>query len=208
MKRSQGRAGIDWARVRERLAQARAAATAAHELTPERARAVTDERARLLARSPEPVVAGETLEVVTFALAAERYAIETRYVREVVRVLDFTPVPGAGDVVLGVTNLRGEILSIVDLRKILGVSHARLTDLTQIIVMGTEAAEFGTVADRVHEIIGMPTIDLLPPFEPATADQGEHVRGITRDALVVLDGAALLRDPRLFVDHRGKSTNS
>lgn len=204
--RSRGDFSIDWARVRERLAHAQAAAAAPDELTPERARAVMDQRARVLARVPEPAPAPDTCEVLTLALGAERYGIETTYVREVVRLANFTALPGAPEFVLGVTNLRGEILCIVDVRTFFAVPHAALTDLSRMIVLGTDAPEFGLLADRVDAMTKLRADDLLPVPASASGIAREYLRGVTRDALIVLDGAALLRDPRLFVDQRETPT--
>src|SRR5947209_17100846 len=102
---------IDWKQLRERLARAAQATEESVRLSPERARAVMEERARTLARIPPRAPhATEVLEVVTFGLADERYAVETRHVREVVRPAEFTPVPGAPDFLVGLVNLRGDIL--------------------------------------------------------------------------------------------------
>lgn len=202
-----GRGTIDWVQVRERLAQAQAGAATTDDLTPERARAVMDERARLLARPPAPVLAGHTLDVLTFALGRERYGLETKYVREVVRLVALTSVPGVAEFVLGVTNLRGDILCVVDARKFFGVASAGLTDLSRIIVVGRDTAEFGLLADRTDEIMGLRADELLPPPESVAGIGREYLRGVTRDALIVLEGAALVADPRLFVDQRETGTN-
>ena len=85
-------------------------------------RELLDRRARQLARVPDaPPRAGEVLELVGFVLAGARYGIESRFVREVARLTRFTPVPGTPAFVLGITNLRGEILALFDLRHLLGV---------------------------------------------------------------------------------------
>src|SRR6185312_5009031 len=116
------RATIDWQQVRQQLAKAVAATDEAYRLSPERARAILEERARLLARiPPAPPAVGESLQVVVFRLGDERYALETQYVREVVRLSDYAPLPGAPAFVLGILNLRGEILSVLDLRPFCGV---------------------------------------------------------------------------------------
>ncbi len=82
-----------------------------------------DERARALARVPPAAPkASEVLEIATFALANEHYGVETRFVREVVRMADFTPLPGAPSFLVGVLNLRGEILALIDLRTFFGVA--------------------------------------------------------------------------------------
>jgi purine-binding chemotaxis protein CheW len=193
--------GIDWQKLRERLARACAATEGSVRLSPERARAVMEERARTLARvPPRPPHAAEVLEIVTFALAGERYAVETRHVREVVRPAALTPVPGAPDFLVGLHNLRGDILAVFDLRRFFGVADREATDLSRVIVLGGERAEFGALADAVHEVTTL-RIDEVhePPASVGGAGRG-YLRGVTAGALVVLDGAALLRDGRLFID--------
>src|SRR5207302_8831124 len=120
-----------------------AATEEADHLPPDRARALLEERARALARPPAAAPAGDALQVVAFALANERYGIETRHVREVVRLTDYTPVPGAPDFLLGVMNLRGEVLAVIELRKFLGVATRGVSDLSRVLVVGGDRAEFG-----------------------------------------------------------------
>src|SRR6266446_5169387 len=133
----QGHETIDWQDVRARLARATMKTEQALQLSPERGQEVMDARALLLAQTP----AGEaqtvaTFEVIVFTLANERYAIETCHVREVIRFSDFTPLPGAPEFLVGVTNLRGHILAVVDLRKFFGVAARGLTDLSRVLVLG------------------------------------------------------------------------
>jgi purine-binding chemotaxis protein CheW len=203
---SRGPSGpIDWKRVRERLARAIEATEEATALTPERARSVMEERARALARvPPEPPRATEILEVAIFALGAERYAIETRHVREIVRLADFTPVPGAPDFLVGVMSLRGEILAVIDLRRFLGVPAVGLTDLSRVVVLGPEPAAFGVLADEAREVSTLRIEEVLEPPETVAGVGREYLRGVTKDALLVLDGAALLGDPRLFINQAEK----
>lgn len=201
MKRARSRRGpIDWSQIRARLEQTQARATALAELSPERARAIMAERARKLAQVPEVLDAGETYEVVTFGLGPERYCIETKYTREVVRLVDYTPIPGTPDFVVGVTNLRGEVVCLIDLRKFFGVAERGLTDLSRVIALGTENTEFGIVADQVFEVFTLRAQAILHP--PGSTEVGhEYLLGVTRDAAIVLDGAALLRDPKLTIEH-------
>jgi len=191
---------IDWADVRERLARAQAATTTALERSPEHIRALMDQRARALARPPAQSEETDALAIITFALGSERYAIETEYVREVVRLADFSAVPGAPDFILGVTNLRGEVLCLVDLRTFFDVPSKGLTDLSRIVVVGIETAEFGILVDEAFEMTTLRPNDIVPPPESVAGVGREYLLGVTREALIVLDGAALLRDPRLFVN--------
>jgi purine-binding chemotaxis protein CheW len=202
MNRRGARRSTDWKDRRERLARAQAdAAGAGAELSPERARAVMDERARLLARrAPDVQPSGTVLEVLTFALGRERYAIETTYIREVVRLADLTPVPAAPDFVAGVTNYRGQVLCVVDLRVVLAAPAGKLSDLSMLIVLGIDAVEFGVLADQAEEIR---RIDLGGVAAASAAGPGarpEHLLGVTPQGLTIVDGASLLRTPRLFVN--------
>ena len=161
-------------------------------------REVLDGRARQLARVPdERPRAGEVLELVGFVLAGERYGIESRFVREVARLTRFTPVPGTPAFVLGVTNLRGEILALFDLRQLLGVVAEGVTDLGRIVVLGEQRREFGLLAEAASEILYLPGTSLA---QTATPWARPYLRGVGPDGLIVLSGEALLNDPRLTID--------
>jgi purine-binding chemotaxis protein CheW len=191
---------IDWAALRERLARVDAAIAEAAAPSPERARSLLDERARALARPIDEAPApGEMLELVAFALGRERYAIESRFVREVSRLLDLTPVPGAPALVRGVTHLRGEILAVVDLRRLFRAGDPGVTDLSRLIVLGAGEPELGILADEVHALEHLAAGEVRSPPEPAGLGRA-YLRGVTREALVVLDGDALLASERLFAD--------
>jgi purine-binding chemotaxis protein CheW len=207
MSRRQRRADvIDWPAVRARLQQLHDVLQS-NASSAEQARAILDERARALGRPHvETPPASDSLEVLIFAVGVERYAIETKYVREVVRFLDFTPVPGTPDFVIGVTNYRGQVLCVVNLRSILGVTSRGLTDLSRLIVVGNEAAEFGILADRTDTVGSLRVNEVLSPSESIGEIGREYLVGVTRDALVVLNGAQLLHDSRLSVDEREAAT--
>jgi purine-binding chemotaxis protein CheW len=192
---------IDWAAVRRRLARAAEASAGNVRPSPEQARAVMDERARALARAPaEPTSAARALEVVVFALSGERYALEAAHVREVVRLSGLTPLPGAPDFLAGVINLRGQILAVFDLRKLFGVPTEGAAEPSRVLALGAGRAEFGVLADTLHEVAALPEGQVREPEVPPAGIGRDWLRGVTPEGLVVLDGAALLRDPRLFVD--------
>jgi purine-binding chemotaxis protein CheW len=199
-RRTSERRDIDWADVRRRMAAAVRATEEATRPSPEQARRVLDERARRLAYQPPAPARGEALSVATFSVGNERYAIETRFVREIVRLVDLTPVPGARDFLRGVTNLRGEILAVIDLRRFFGLPDQGVTDLARVVVLGEDTDELGVLADQTHAIVDVRGDRVLPPSRTAPTPGRAYVRGVTADALILLDGAALLRDPRLTID--------
>jgi purine-binding chemotaxis protein CheW len=169
-------------------------------------RAVLDARARQLARVlEEPPRAGEMLELVGFVLAGERYGIESRFVREVARLSRFTAVPGTPAFVVGVTNLRGEILALFDLRHLLGVVAEGITDLGRIVVLGEHRREFGLLADAASEILQVPRASLA---QAEAAWARSAVQGVTPDGVIVLSGEALLNDPRLTIDGEEESRHA
>lgn len=159
-------------------------------MDPERARQLLEERARALARPVVRPAAGELLELVTFALADEIYALESRHVLAVFRLADLSPLPGAEPPVAGVTVWRGDLLTILDLRRVLGLSVAALDDLTRVIVLGGERPAFGILADTVRELVVLPSAAVLEPATGAAAP--EYLRGITSDGVLVLDASKLL----------------
>lgn len=200
------RHAIDWSDIRARLTRVAAAIESTERLSPERAKALLDERARVLAVPPPPTLqASERLEVAIFDLANERYAIETCHLREIVPIAEFTPVPGAPEFLVGVTNLRGEILAVVDLRKLLSVPVREVTDSARMLVVGADRPEFGILADAVHEVARLRTEQILDPPVSVTGIGREWLRGVTRDSLIVLDGAVLLRHSQLFIDQGNDS---
>jgi purine-binding chemotaxis protein CheW len=107
---------VDWTALRRRLVDAEQRLAQGFAPPPEQQRAIL--RARALGLAAEATAApGESSEVLEFVLAQERYAIETAWVREVVPLRDLTPLPGLPAFVLGIIHLRGQIVSLLDLRK-------------------------------------------------------------------------------------------
>jgi len=166
-------------------------------LSPERVKEQLDARARALAmRRPheeEPCARGA--EVFEFQLGSERYALETRYVREVLRQVETTVVPGAPPALVGVAPCGGEPLPIVDLRRLFGIAAPPLegNKAPWIAVIGEARAELGLCIDEAIDVIRLPAFSA-----PPQGGADPIIRAITSDALVVLDGAALLTDARLF----------
>jgi purine-binding chemotaxis protein CheW len=202
LKKNAPRGPVDWSAMRKRMA----AAGESRALSREAKDAILAERARLLARPVETAVTGAAhLRLATFALASEHYGIDARLVIEISRLSDFTPLPRAPSHLVGITNLRGEILPIFDVRALLGRSRRALDDLSRLIVLGKTRAEFGILADTTRELVSLSEMDLMPPPPSVSAEARHYLRGVTKDALVVLDGSVLLEDRRLFLDQNDDS---
>ena len=159
------------------------------------------ERARALARRSEQAPAADTvLEVLEFRLAQERYAVETRHVREVFPLKELTPLPCTPSFVLGIVNVRGQILPVFDLRKLFDLPEEGLTDLHRIIIVRGRNLELGLLADLSLGVRSVPLSSLQPSLPTLTGIRGDYLKGVTAERLVVLDLASLLADPRIIVN--------
>ena len=157
-------------------------------------------RARALARLPDDAPSAETmLDVLEFRLAQERYAIETRYVREVYPLKDLTPLPCTPLFVLGIVNVRGRILPVLDLKRFFELPEQGLTDLHRIILLEGNDLELGLLADATVGVRSIPVESLQPSLPTLTGIRGEYLKGVTAEHLVVLDVARILADPNIIV---------
>jgi len=198
------RAGQDvWARIQERLARAARATEESGRLSPERARAILEERARRLARAgPRAAPAGESLLVVTFALGGERYGLEAVFVREVKPAGILTPLPGVPDYCAGLLNLRGQLLPVFALGALLGLPAAAAGPAGHILFVGEDRAELGFLAENVFEVTTVAAGELLEPASAAPAGARPYLRGVSPAGLTVLAARELLQDPRLVLDQK------
>lgn len=166
-------------------------------LTPEETKRILDDRARDLAQGRNlETDAARLLGVVVFTLAKERYAIESRFVWEVTKMVEFAPVPDTPASVVGVVNLQGRVIVVNNLRPLLKVSAAIQSDLTRLIILGETEPEFGILADSVD---GLADIDIDDIHAPPDYLSGlSFIKGMTDDAMLFLDGVALIDDPCFF----------
>ena len=148
-------------------------------------------RTRDLARPVQAVAEQSGRLVVFFTLGGERLAIEARWLLGVAKLTTLADLPGAEPPVRGVTVWRGELLTVLDIRSVLGISTAVLTDLTRVLVLGDRRARFGLLVDAVGDVEELSGVDLLPAVPGGLA--GEYLMGVTADAGLVLDGARLMQ---------------
>lgn len=188
--------GINWEAARARLAQLARAAAAEGTHSPEEAAALLDARARALARPPPASVAPGTLrEVVRFRAGGQQYALESRFVLEVVRAPEVVPLPGAPPVLRGLTLLHGEVLPVVELAPLFGRPPADASG--PVLMVGAGRPELGLRTEEVQEVTLLHGSELLPP--PPALDS-PLVSAADRDGTLVLEGEALLGDSRLVFD--------
>ena len=157
-------------------------------------------RARELARDgAKERAAGESIEVVEFLLAHEKYGIESFYVREICPLKELTPVPCTPPFVLGIINVRGQIVSVIDMKKFFDLPERGLTDLNKVIIVHGEKIEFGILADSILGVRKISREEIHPPLPTLTGVGAEYLTGVTKEPLVVLDMARILSSKNLVV---------
>lgn len=137
------------------------------------------------------------VDLATFCVGELLLGIDIRSVREINRHLDFTPVPHAPPRVRGVINLRGEVVTVMDLRTILGLGKTELTRHARNIIVHSGSEQIGLLVDRVADTVSVSADAIeLPPANVHGADAAMF-RGVCRqetDLVVILDVEAALAD--------------
>ena len=189
---------VHWTKTRERLAAILHGIEKSWAQSPEESARILEARAKALAREPEiQNASADQIEVVEFLLAYERYGIETACVREIYPLVELTPLPGAPSFVLGIANVRGEIVSVVDIKRFFDLPEKGLTNLNQLIVVRNSDMELGILADEVLGVRVIGLDQLQPPLPTMTGIRAEYLRGIMDDRLAILDIENILGDRRI-----------
>jgi purine-binding chemotaxis protein CheW len=157
---------------------------------------ILEARAQRLARRIDRHTPQSEVELVAFAIGGERYAIASPFVRRVVAYAAATPLPGLPPHLLGIVNAGGHLVPVIDLPALLGGIGVPPRPGLRSLMLGSGRVDFAVLTE--------PDTSILRLSEDALgAEQPGHdpvIRCVCADALIVLDGAALLSDPRLFID--------
>lgn len=188
----------DWDRVRAQLAAAEAALASTEPSETERD-AIFARRAEALAAQVSTGEPTDALPSLVFRLGGEVYAVPGWQVREVRPIGQLTPLPGSPPFVAGLINVRGRVITALDLRPIMGLRSDGESP-SVVMLMASPGGDVGVLTSEQPTLRWLREDDLgpLPPGGPAGLDPA-FVRGVTRDLVVVLDAERLLTDQRLLV---------
>ncbi len=193
-------ASVDLAAVRARLATARQSLAAGWLPSPHAEIQTLRRRAQALAQEPPPRPAQDALlHLLEFLLGTEHYAVELCHVREVYALKSVTSLPGTPAFVLGVTNVRGRLISVLDLRRLLHLAPQASSSTAKAVVLQREGMEFALCADDVAGVRTLQAAEVRASVATLTGARARYLLGITSNALTVLDGAKLLTDTALVV---------
>lgn len=170
-------------------------------LSEEKRNTILRTRALELSREPRPDERDEaSLQVVEFMLSYDRYAIPSARVKEVRPLRELTPVPCTPPFIAGIINVRGQILSVLDIRTIFEIQQRGLTDLNKVIVVRYGDLEVGILADSILGVRRLPLEQIQPSLATLTGMKAEYLRGVTQDRVAIVDVEKLMTDRRILVD--------
>ena len=141
--------------------------------------------------------------LMTFSLGNEKYAFDLDFMKKIRWAEGITPVPGLPPHIPGIINLRGEIISVVDLRALLGIS-SKIPSKATIMVTSLKGVDVGFLVDGVDEIIDLPLKSIDPPMITFEKEYSEFIDGETRlneGLLVILDFEKIMASEKMNV-HR------
>jgi purine-binding chemotaxis protein CheW len=118
------------------------------------------------------------LQVVTFKLHDEEYAIEITKAKEIILVEGVTHVPQMPDFIEGIINLRGNVIPVIDLRKRFGLAQTALGDQARIVVTRMDSRIIGLIVDSVSQVIKIPLKNIQPPPDTIAHLAGEYLVSI------------------------------
>ena len=157
-------------------------------------------RAKALAREPDIKKAAETyLEAIVFMLAYETYAVETSSVLEIFPLKEFTPLPCTPPFVFGIINVRGQILSVIDTKKLFDLPDKGLGELNKVIILHKDNMEFGILADRILGTQSIPFKDIQSSLPTLKDIRIEYLKGVTGDRVIILDVIKIMSDKKIIV---------
>jgi len=128
------------------------------------------------------------LQWVTFRLGGETYGVNVMQVQEVLRYTDVAGVPGAPSYVLGIINLRGNVVTVMDTRKRFSLDQGEITDATRIVIVETGEHTVGILVDSVAEVVYLKQSEIENPPNTGHDETARFIQGVCNknDELLIL----------------------
>ncbi len=139
----------------------------------------------------------DIIQWVTYHLGDEHYGIAVMQVQEVLRVTEITPVPGAPEYVLGIINLRGNVVTVLDTRKRFGMPSKELDDASRIIIIEAGEQVVGLLVDSVAEVVYLRASEIESAPNIGNEDSSRYIQGVHSsegNLLIMIDVNKLLTE--------------
>lgn len=138
---------------------------------------------------------------VTFRLADEIYGINVMQVQEVLRMTEIAPVPGAPSCVIGIINLRGNVVTVVDTRELFGLMREDVTEQTRIMIVECNKIIVGLLVDSVAEVVNLQNTDIDSAPNIGNEENSKYIQGVyskNGEILILVDLNRLLSPDAQF----------
>ena len=128
------------------------------------------------------------LQWVTFRLENEIYGVNVMQVKEVLRHTEIAPVPGAPSFVLGIINLRGSVVTVIDTCQRFALPTGEITDATRIMILEVEGHVIGILVDAVSEVVYLRQSEIEPSPSVGNDESSRFIQGVCHknDTLLIL----------------------
>ncbi|HMU65570.1 MAG TPA: chemotaxis protein CheW [Cellvibrionaceae bacterium] len=137
------------------------------------------------------------LQWVTFHLAGETYGVNVMQVQEVLRYTEIAPVPGAPSYVLGIINLRGNVVTVIDTRHRFGLEPGDMTDNTRIVIIEAEKHVVGILVDSVAEVVYLRQSEVESAPNVGNEESAKFIQGVchkNNELLILIELNKLITD--------------
>jgi purine-binding chemotaxis protein CheW len=137
------------------------------------------------------------LQWVTFKLAGETYGVNVMQVQEVLRYTEIAPVPGAPDYVMGIVNLRGNVVTVIDARFRFGLMPGEITDNTRIVILEADSHVVGILVDSVAEVVYLKQSEIETAPNVGNEESARFIQGVchkNEELLILIELDKLLTD--------------
>jgi purine-binding chemotaxis protein CheW len=140
-------------------------------------------------------VHSEMLQLVTFKLAGQKYAVDILKVQEINNIKEITTIPNAPPFLEGAINLRGKVIPVLNLGKKFGFDHTEINDLAKIVIMDIRGVIMGIIVDSVSDVLRIPRELVEPPPPVSSNISTKFISGIAKldeELVILLDMDKLL----------------
>ena len=137
------------------------------------------------------------IQWVTFHLENEKYGIKVMQVQEVLRMTEIAPVPGAPHYVLGIINLRGNVVTVIDTRRRFGLADVENDDETRIVIVESNNNVVGILVDSVAEVVDLKVSEIEMAPNVGNDESSKYIQGVSsreNELLILVDVNKLLSD--------------
>jgi len=141
---------------------------------------IVKQQQEILNDNEEDKISEDIVQLVGFVVGEEEFAVPILAIQEIIKPIEWTRIPFVADYVLGVFNLRGNVLPLIDLRKKFGVEAGEIDENTRFIVMKIKDENVAFVIDKLTSALRINKNNILPPPETYTTESDEIIEGIGR----------------------------